>query len=224
MIKWRRYMIVSFAYALLLVLGTGCADNNSNAHETQEISTEISKSDKYVEKIDSSISKNYNVGFEKELLSSYRFSEKSKMSSVSGVKQGYLYGRYMIYIDGLIEEDDVKTVEYSLSNCVGSFMDEFCVKDTGPDTIREAILNVKNKPFCMDKDSQDGIFFTAYYYCDYIDNSAKKTQQIQSCVKELRITAAITYEDGSQEVRNYGVEFVSDTSTLITTMRVVLLK
>jgi len=198
--------IIAIVLCAMIMMSSGCRRAQDVEQETQ---AEISEQ---VKKIESSIDKSYNDGLKRTELS-HKFVNKGG-DSISRGKNGnyYTYGRNVIYTGDLIEDDGVKSIEYSLTNCVGSFMDDsyYQNKNDGPGTM---ILNLENKPYLLEGSDQSEVYFIVYYYYRDPSKTDYKLQasQAQECMKYLRITADITFEDGKKETRRYGIEFTSET-------------
>lgn len=211
--------VISIGLCAMIMAVPGCRRAEDAEQETQKEITE------QVKKIESSIDKSYNDGMKRTELS-HKFMDKGGDSIKGGKSKNYYeYGRRVIYTGGLIEDEGIKSIEYSLSNCVGSFMDDsyYKNKDDGPEAM---ILKLENKPYLLEGSDQSGVYFVVYYY--YRDTSGTdyklQASQAQECMKYLRITADITFEDGKTETRRYGIEFTSETHYDAKHMKIYLLE
>lgn len=215
--KYRAVVAVIFA----AVIGcTGCGTANIPEQLKTEAETETQLSEKEiqikdaVEKIKASVNEHYNDEFKKTELSQ-RISDKSL--EYSETENDVCIGRFIIYIEDLITGENIKSIEYTLSNCVGSFMDDSCNMPSL--ATREAVLQNESKPYLLEGNDQSEVFFSVYYYYDTTKKINDQTTEVQGCIKHLRITADITFEDGSKETRNYGVGFISETSSALRALR-----
>lgn len=197
--------IITVGLCAVIMAAAGCnrpADLQKETQTQREVMEEA-------QKIDNSIDKNYNDGLVWNELP-HKFPHKGGGDSIS--RKSYNYGRRIIYTGDLITDENVKSIEYSLSNCVGSFMDESYYKNKEV-PIRKMILDLENKPYLLEGNDQSEVYFVVYYYyydptkIDYKSQAA----QVQECMKYLRITTDITFEDGTKETRKYGIRFTSDT-------------
>ncbi len=200
--------IISIGLCAMIMAVSGCrrAQDAEPETQTQRETTE------QVKKIESSIDKSYNAGMKWTELSHKFVSKGGDRRTGSKSKNYYTYGREIIYTGDLIEDEGIKSIEYSLSNCVGSFMDDsyYQNKDDKPGAM---ILKLENKPYLLEGSDQSGIYFVVYYYYRDPSRTDYKLQasQAQECMKYLRITADITFEDGKKKTRRYGIEFTSET-------------
>lgn len=196
---------------VVIMAATGC---NSDKNVEQETETQRAIMEE-AQKIEDSIDKRYNDGFTWTELS-HTFPNKDGGNCVSGggskgdTSKYYSYGRRIVYVGDLVTDDNVKSIEYSLSNCVGSFMDDsYYESKESPKTM---ILKLENKPYLLEGSDQSSVYFAVYYY--YYDPTKVDYQsqgiQAQECMKYLRITLDITFEDGTKETRMYGIRFTRE--------------
>ncbi len=200
--------IIAIVLCAMIMVVSGCRRAKGEEQETQT-QQEITEQ---VKKIESSIDKSYNDGMKRTELS-HKFIDKGGDCIKGGKsKNYYAYGRNVIYTGDLIEDEGIKSIEYSLSNCVGSFMDDsyYQNKDDDPGAM---ILKLENKSYMLEGSDQSGVYFVVYYYHRDPTSIDYKLQasQAQGCMKYLRITADITFEDGKKETRRYGIEFTTET-------------
>ncbi len=204
---------ISGAMALLLCVivlcCTGCdvvqSLNESqipNETQTQENIT------KAVEKIRNSVDETYNNGLEKTEMS-HKFTG-GRGSSSTYRHDCYTYGVKTVYVGDLITGDKIKSIEYSLSNCVGSFMDDYLQEQSI--SIKESVVATNSVTYMWEDKDEEEVFFSVYYYCRNDSGINEKKREEQECIKYLRITADITYEDGTKETRMYGIDYKYDTS------------
>ena len=74
--------------------------------------------------------------------------------------------------------------------------------------------NLTNKPYLLNGNNQDGIYFSVYII---FENEAQMTndQKVQNAAKILEkqyIQLTITYQDGSVKVRNIGFKLMSNSN------------
>ncbi len=214
-ISKRIRVIVAVLLCVMMLCCAGC--NISKEQKETQSQVKITRG---VEKIKNSVDVKYNDGFEKVQLS-HEFMEGKSVSS-KFKQDDFTYGIKTIYINDLIKDDNVKSVEYSLSNCVGTFMDEYL--EVQRISIRESVIVTKSMPYLWEKESSENVYFTVYYYCRNASDDKEKKIEEQECIKYLRITADITYEDDSVEKRMYGIDYKSDNSVSVSNMLIYELR
>lgn len=222
---WYKYLrfLAGMMCAVLAAVCAGCGKEVSSPTVTKEPqAVQDTQLTAAAQKIKDAIDEKYNDGFLRTELSQ-RLSNKGGSNGHSG-KNGdrNFYGRERYYIGELITDSNVASIEWQLHNCVGSFMeDSYHTSDL---TVAEIIPTIESKPYLLVGNDQSEVFFTVYYYYDMDSSNNAQTKQIQDCIRHLRITADITFADGTKEMRNYGVGYISETSSKVSTMRLYLLE
>lgn len=169
--------------------------------------------EEYVRKIDAAIDSNFNAGYVKQ--GEAIAPVQGEIEGMVIKQEGYQCGRAIINLGELVKSDGIKSVEYKLDNCVGSFNDPYSENDSLYETtIYAGIMNVESKPYTLtDISKQKDVRFTAYYYYTVGKSIDEQIAEIQRCLKDMRITACIAYEDGSRETKTYGIEYKDSASS-----------
>lgn len=200
--KVRKCMIVITVSVLLgLSLCCGCKENISDTQT--ESTTDEKVVDDVAKIINNAVDENYNSQMTKTEL----WIVPNNSQTQEQGRKGLYVGRHIIYIGNLLEKDNIASVEYTLSNCVGTFMDSTYEPDVvnGKVSYKDAVVNMKNNAYVHKGVDQSNVFFTVYYYYYEDQEIEQRTQQVRKCYEEARITANITYNDGSTETKYYGI-------------------
>jgi len=137
-----------------------------------------------------------------------KLKQYAKISYGSGIRKddGRYYLRQEYVFTPLCEEDNIVSIEYYLKDGTGTFMD--------PNRDSAFGDNLTNKPYLLNGNNQDGIYFSVYII---FENEAQMTndQKVQTAAKILEkqyIQLTITYQDGSVKVRNIGFKLISNSN------------
>ena len=137
-----------------------------------------------------------------------KLKQYAKNSYSSGMRKddGKYYLRQEYVFTPLCEDDNIVSVEYYLKDGTGTFMD--------PNRDSAFAGNLTNKPYLLNGNNQDGIYFSVYII---FENEAQMTndQKVQNAAKILEkqhIQLTITYQDGSVKVRNIGFKLMSNSN------------
>ncbi len=199
--KVRKNMVLlGISLMLGLSLCCGCKENISGVQTESTIDENVV--DDVTEIINNAVDENYNSQMTKTEL----WIVPNDSRTQSECKRGLCVGRHIIYIGNLLEKDNIASVEYTLSNCVGTFMDSTYEPDRSSEiSCKDAACNMENRPYVHKGVDQRDVFFTVYYYYYEEQEIEQRTQQAKKCYEEARITANITYDDGSTETKYYGI-------------------
>lgn len=198
-----RKMVVCFLCVILFVVA-GCGKepepDEPVSFETVTFNQVLNAMEKqFKDKIDV----NYNKDFEKTLLNK-QFEQKGHGGS-SKVRDGYVCGYNVLYTGKLIEDEGIKSIKYTLSNCIGTFLGE---NDEHKDNdIMDSIENLESVPYVLEGSDQSNVAFRVYYGFDNELGNKEQCLAERECIKYLRITAEVTYEDGSTKTYMYGVDY-----------------
>ena len=211
----KKLTVLIILTAVYLFPLSGCAKEQNN-NNNQNYTTDADELPEAVRRINSAVNPDYNNNYNIEEMPE-RISNKSTLRRQSSTKEGYAYGRLILYTGELAKYENIKSIEYSLENCVGSFMD---TKEVGEKlSVKEAIMSTESIPYILEGGSQEDVYFSVYYYYDLSHSINEQTKEIQECVKHLRITMKINFDDGSSKTEEYSVLYKSETSSEFSMMR-----
>ncbi len=208
----KRIVVCYIFVTILVVVAIGCDKKESKdepvSFETVTFNQVLSEA---AQRFEDEIDVNYNAGLTRTLTDK-EFMLKGQGGSSSRVNKPdtYTYGYNVMYTGELIEDANVKSIKYTLSNCIGSFVDaKTVVKDNNK---KESIINMKSVPYVLDGSDQSDVVFVVYYCYDSNLSINDQKLRIQECTKYLRITAEVTYEDDSKKTYMYGIDYKYETS------------
>ena len=188
--------VIAVLFCITLILqGCGYKDNGNNENES-----EIKKL------FNSSIDKDYNNNVEYGTKIG-TFTEKGINKYINNYDEQYDYVCYKEYLGKWIKDDEVQSIKYTLRNCVGGIYiseeDESNSNNFKVDknfATKEDMINNNNKSLTVDSESQTSVYLKLYSYKE-VNADDTDNDSIKECLKYMRISIEITYNDGSYKKR-----------------------
>ena len=214
--------IIICLLCVMMLVSIGCKEEKDKqetvSYETVTFNTVLSEA---AQRFQDDIDVNFNDEFTKTLLDK-RFEQKghSGGGTGGGKKDNYYYGHMVLYTGQLIDDKNVKSIKYTLSNCIGSFIDSSIVAPGMITNEKRNIVESISEPYVIQGNDQSEVAFIVYYCYDMNLGIREETPQIQKCMKYLRITAEVTYNDKSVKTYLYGIGFKYDSTTSVNTIQI----